>query len=284
MKIIIIFIFFTFLSSFLSAQVFQARVKVEMPLLKPEEKVIIHNFDNRIQDFINSNEWVQHPDPQIVIPVTITIIIQSVYEGGNGYVYVSQFLISSEIGENFYDKNWKFLYLTDEYWNYPINVFHPVTSMLDYYLSMVIAGELDTYSELGGTEKYNHALRVSQEGIRSQYSLGWNQRKEQVLEYTREFTSPLREAKLVYYDALNAFQHKDRIHQLEYGEEMLKLLEQTSRYQANNMPLQRYMEKNARQIAQFFITSNERTAYYNRLLAIDSRFKKDYANILGVSD
>lgn len=284
MKRFIIFIIFTFLSNFLSAQVVQAKVKVEMPLLKPEEKVIIQNFDNRIRDFINSNEWVQHPDPQIIIPVTITIIIQSVYEGGNGYVYISQFLISSEIGENFYDKNWKFLYLKDEYWNYPINVFHPVTSMLDYYLSMVIAGELDTYSELGGTEMYNHALRVSQEGIRSQYSLGWNQRKEQVLEYTREFTSPLREAKLVYYDALNAFQNKDRIHLLEYGEEMLKLLEQTSRYQANNMPLQRYMEKNARQIAQFFATSNARVAYYKRLVAIDSRFKKDYANILGVSD
>ena len=284
MKYLLFVLTILFIANVLPAQVIRAKVKVEMPLLKPEEKAPIKNFPQRIQDFINNNQWNPDGDTDIVIPVNITIIIQSVYEGSAGYVYVSQFLISSESGENFYDKTWEYLYLPDEYWNFPINIFHPVTSMLDYYLNLVLAGELDTYSEYGGTESYNSAIRVCQEGIRSSYSKGWTIRKEQVLEYTREFTRPLRMAKLVYYDAMGAMGEGNRLLQLEYGEEMMQLLEQTSRYQGNSRPLERYMEKNARQISQIFIPASNKEAYYKRLLSLDSRFKNDYILILGIED
>ena len=284
MRYLLTFIFILFFVNILPGQVFNARVKVEMPLLKPEEKVPLQNFASRVQDFINSNTWNPDGDPANKINTNITIIIQSVYEGGEGYVYISQFLISSESGENFYDKSWDFLYLPDEFWNFPVNNFHPVTSMIDYYVNMVLAGELDTYSEYGGNDSYNYAIGVCQQGMQSGYSKGWSARKEQALEYMREFTRPLRMAKLIFYDALYAMQNNNRAKQLEYGEEMLQHLEQTSRFQGNSRPMERYMEKNARRIAQFFIPAPDRLSYYNRLVAIDSRFKKDYASILGIDE
>jgi hypothetical protein len=272
------------LTTALTAQVIEASVKVEMPLLLPEEKIPLQNFQSRLQDYINANDWYPDPDREIIITTNIQIIIQSVYEGNSGYIYVAQFLISSESGENFYDKSWDFPYLPDEFWNYPITQIHPITSLIDFYLHMVLGGEMDTFEELGGNADYEYALQVSNQAINSAYSKGWSQRKQILLEYTSEFTTPLRRAKLVYYDVLNANREANYALQLEYAEEFLQLLEQTSRFQGNNRPLERYMEKNARQIAQFFVPSPLRQEYYKRLVAIDSRFSKDYARFLGIEE
>lgn len=268
----------------LSGQTIEASVKVDIPLLKPEQKVVLQNFQSRIEDFINNNDWYPDGDPDIVIKANLTVIIQSEYRGNDGIIYVSQFLISSGSGENFYDKTWEFPYLPDEYWNFPINGFHPVTSFIEYYLHMITGGEMDTYQELGGNDYYSKALGICQQGKTSAYSKGWAKREEMVLAYTREFSKPLRIAKLVYYDALDAQEHNELKNQLEYAEEMLKLLEQSNRFQSNSLPMHRFMESHARKIAEFFQIAPNREEYYQRLVALDARFKKDYARILGIND
>jgi hypothetical protein len=268
----------------LSAQSIEASVKVEVPLLKPEQKERLVNIDTRIEDFINNNEWYPDGDPEIIIKANITIIIQSEYRSNDGIIYVAQFLISSASGENFYDKTWEFPYYPDEYWNFPINVFHPINSFIEYYLNMITGGEMDTYQELGGNDYYSRALAVCQQGKNSAYSKGWKSREEMVLSYTREFSKPLRIAKLVYYDVLDAEEHGELEQQLKYAKEMLELLEKSNRFQPNSLPMKRFMERHARKIAQFFQISPQREEYYQRLVNLDSRFKKDYAKILGIDD
>ena len=265
------------------AQVLNATVKVDIPLLKPEEKLALQNLGSRVADFINGREWIKDPDPDIKIDISITIIIQSEYRGNEGYIYVSQVLFSSSSKENFYDKSWEFPYLPNDFWNYQNNTFHPIISLLDYYIGMIMGGELDTYSELGGNGAYNYALGICQLGKSSIYSRGWQRREDLVLEYTREFAKPLRLAKLVYYDALDAAKRGELKNQLEYAEEMLQLLEQSTRYQGNSLPMQRYMEGHSRRIAIFFQIAPNRQEYYNRLMNIDARFKEDYQKILGVN-
>jgi hypothetical protein len=66
------------LTTALTAQVIEASVKVEMPLLLPEEKIPLQNFQSRLQDYINANDWYPDPDREIIITTNIQIIIQSV--------------------------------------------------------------------------------------------------------------------------------------------------------------------------------------------------------------
>jgi hypothetical protein len=63
-------------TSLLQAQVVEATVKQQMPLLKPEEKILIENFASRLEEYINSNEWAQQPDREIIVNVKLSVIIQ----------------------------------------------------------------------------------------------------------------------------------------------------------------------------------------------------------------
>ena len=72
-------------------QVLNATVKVDIPLLKPEEKLPLQNLGSRVADFINGREWIKDPDQNIKIDINITIIVQSEYRGSEGYIFLRFF-------------------------------------------------------------------------------------------------------------------------------------------------------------------------------------------------
>jgi hypothetical protein len=282
-RISLLFIALLF-TSLLQAQVVEATVKQQMPLLKPEEKILIENFASRLEDYINSNEWAKQPDSEIIVNVNISVIIQSVSEGSNGYNYVAQFLIASESGERFYDKAFSFPFRTDELWIYPITSFHPITSFVQYYILMVLGGEMDTYEQYGGDYYYNEVLSICNEGKRSSYPGGWETREELALAYLKEFQRPLRYSKLIYYDAENAYNEGKIAEAQKIGLEILDQLEKTARYEGNSRPMETYLEANGRNIAKLFTDYENREGIYNRLVQLNSLYKSDYKKILQIED
>ena len=106
----------------------------------------------------------------IDIRARIQVLIETVQKKTFEKIYKAQFLISSESGENFYDKIWEFPYEPSFPLEHSKSLFDPLTHFLDFYAYMILAGELDTYDLLQGTPLYDRALDIASQGVLSQYS------------------------------------------------------------------------------------------------------------------
>ncbi|GAB4169164.1 MAG: hypothetical protein Kow00108_02660 [Calditrichia bacterium] len=179
-----------------TAQKIVCTVKFDLQYLQQEGKDIVADLQNRLEDYVNSYDYMEDK-LELVIPVKINIIFESVSQSASNNEFKAQFLISSPSGENYYDKSWMFKYTPGELIIHDETQLHPITTLIDYYIYLVLGGELDGYSLLGGTEAYEKARNI----VTRAASLGgnWSSRDKDFQELMDGRLLPLREAKYYFY-------------------------------------------------------------------------------------
>lgn len=235
-KILFIFII---IESLLSQRVL-ADVTVNAPRLTETQKSDIINLEREVEDYINNFRWIDN-SYEDEIACNINILIESVNESGSINKYSAQFVITSTAKENFYDKQFEFIYGNGE----PLNRFgsgtRPIANFIDFYIYMVVAGELDTYTLYGGDEYYNKAREALTIGVNSS-QLGWDVREKLHKSYTSPLILPARKAKLLIYSALNSKKSKDFIKMRETAKQIVIELEYATKGDPSNTLLKRFFE------------------------------------------
>ncbi len=77
--------------------------------------------------------------------------------------YSGNLLIANSTDVQFYDKRWRFNYDSYEPLIPDENLFHPLTSVLEFYIYMVLAIEFDKYGKLSGTPNFNKAVNINEQ-------------------------------------------------------------------------------------------------------------------------
>ena len=104
-------------------------------------------------------------------------------------------------------------------------IFEPLASALEFYGLIVMAGEADTYEQVGGTRFYERAREIALRGLSSQYRRGWSERLELVNLMTKYRETRL--AKFHFYDAMAYIDEENLEGANEAFKEMMKNLEDT---------------------------------------------------------
>jgi hypothetical protein len=155
------------------SQEIKANVTVILDQLTFENRTNVTQMENDVEAYINNQkftriEWEGEP-----IPVEITIVLS----GGTRNLYGGRLMVVSkrvldgpeeEAGESvalkMLDSRWSFEYGLGANLTYNPMRFDAFTSLIDYYMLLVIGFDLDSYNELSGSEVFEQAKSIIQLG------------------------------------------------------------------------------------------------------------------------
>ena len=238
MKLFVLILLFIFCAN---GQQIHVNVKVTAKRLTAFEKDEIRYLKEAIESYINDFEWSDSENDDI-IQCDFSFIIESVTDLSGENEYKAQFLASSPAQENYYDKSASFRYSSTQELRHYSADYQSLSSFLDFYVSMILAGELDTYSEYGGEEQYGRAREALIKGKSSIYSGQWSYREKIFLDCTTPFARTLRLAKLNYFSALGELENGNDAGAIEIGHIVIENIRDAHANQPNNTMLKRFFE------------------------------------------
>lgn len=262
--------------TFSTAQVLIVTASVEYGHLPDDQRGALGNLAEKIEQYFNGYEWVDDEYETDVV-CNIKVIIETVQKKTFEKIYRTQFLVSSQSGENFYDKVWEFPYEDSFPLNHSKGLFDPLTHFLDFYAYMILAGELDTYGLLLGTPLYDKALDIASQGVLSDYARGWGQRNEELQKITHIRTRPLREAKPDFFEAIYLYDEGNYIEAYKYAQKVLSAINKVYSSQPNNRYLRIFFEAHYTKLAKLF---SGKFKELEALIEFDSKHRETYRKYL----
>ncbi len=259
----------------LPAQVIEVSVTVNYEYLPTDEQGDLAELSEKMERYFNGFTWIED-EFGYDFDGSVHVIIENVQKKSSEKIYKAQFLISTESGENFYDKTWEFTYEKSFPLSHSKVQFDPLTHFLDFYAYMVLAGELDTNGLLLGNPLYDKAEDIANQGLLSRYSRGWNIRMEDVQKIINIRTRPLREVKPDFFEAL-AFLNEDNLKDAYIKAKIvLEGIAKTYDSQPNNRYLQYFFNSHYNDFSQLFAGHNEEL---EQLIKFDSKHREAYRNV-----
>jgi hypothetical protein len=167
---ILIGIIFIFVIN-LDAQEIKVDVTVNVEQLEFEARTFVSTMKRDIENYINNQKFMQNDWVGVPVPVKMTIFLSG---GSNGKYSAKLFIVSTRKIDGpgdrqsgnvrFYDDKWSFEYGLGANLTFNPLRFDSFTSLLDYYMFLMIGFELDTWEELGGNQAFNYARQIVELG------------------------------------------------------------------------------------------------------------------------
>ncbi len=259
------------------AQEIQADVNVDLEQIDQENRIYVTSMKRDIENYINNQRYTSINWEGARIPVNVSIFLTGGYQGkfsARMFVSAKRYLYGQDGGASvtlrLVDVKWSFDYATGASLTYDPRRFDNFTSLLDYYMLLIIGFDMDTYGELDGTPIYEMAKEICRLG--ASYGASGYSTYSQPGEFTRynlvsELTDlryePLRILFFEYYvDGLDMF--------AENKEEGLKSLKEVidgiADYKRNKMVgpsvlLQAFFDAKAEELAPTFKNFPDKSIY-----------------------
>jgi hypothetical protein len=205
------------------SQELNCRVTVNFESLPVENREILNNFSNTVEDYMNKTRFTDRWEGD-KIDCSMDIFFLSSADELN---YTAQVFIGSKrpifksINNSpmitILDDSWSFTYEKDQALLANQSVFDPLTSFLDYYANVIIGYDLDSWEKLAGSDYFSKAIDIVNLGATSRHSKGWQStgssftynRRGFVEDLLNEKYRPFREAFFDYhYNGIDMYSEK----------------------------------------------------------------------------
>jgi|YelNatPaOPRAMG01_1025707.scaffolds.fasta_scaffold00009_22 hypothetical protein len=189
-------------SKALQAQEVKARVTTILKTLPLEKQERLADFGARIERYINDHTWFE--DANITVQVQMQWMLEDISSSSEER-YRAQILVSNNSDIQYFDKRCRFAYNPNEQIVHNEPAFTSLTALIDFYVYLIIAGELDKYGTLAGTPYYRKALDIAQQaryGL-GRFNEGWDLRLELAKKLLSDEHRPFREMVDYYFYGLS---------------------------------------------------------------------------------
>ena len=166
-------------------------------------KDLLRDFENEIRNYVNNYQWgTEQLDEKV--KCNIDVFIQS-STGENRYM--AQVFVGSQrpifgtkkstASVRLFDEAWEFTYLKERPVSHNPYAFNDLTSVLDFYVYLILGYDYDSYERLGGTPWFQKASDVASMA-RSSSQKGWQlvttgySRTQMVTDILNPTTNPVR--------------------------------------------------------------------------------------------
>jgi len=184
-----------------SAQKPVATVNVNLDKITQQAtKDKLTDFINQLEEYINSYDWTDNSH-RFNISVQIDIMVERVRPVNFEDRWDALFVISNGSDFQESDKRWLFAYQQGDILNHAGD-FDSMTSMVDFYINMMLGQELDKKSKLGGTSYFEKANEIVQLSKFSEfYQTGWKERSTRIAKSLSKDNITLRELEYFFIQA-----------------------------------------------------------------------------------
>jgi hypothetical protein len=163
-------------------QEIDATVAVDRSRISGNSYTYLNDLGEKIERYLNNHDWI---DPRFEEHERIDVAIQITLLGaGDNYDFEANIVINSRrpIYNSlqptslflYNDENWVFTYPPNKTLIHDPLQFDSITTLLDFYVYIILGYDFDSFSELGGTPYFNRAqnlVAVAQIGS----AAGWSQ-------------------------------------------------------------------------------------------------------------
>lgn len=157
------------LPAFLKAQEFLCQISVNSPQVEGTEKKVFQTLQTELYEFVNNRKWTNYAfktEERIECSMMITITERTSSDQFKGKINV---VLQRPVYKTSYntnllnivDKDFDFKYVEFQPLDYNDDAFTSnLTSMVAYYLYMMLGVDADTFSKFGGTPYFEKARAV----------------------------------------------------------------------------------------------------------------------------
>lgn len=153
-----------------SGQAIRATVNVDVTRLPVDIQEELAGFGPELERYIATTRWVDDWDQE---PVNISLTVGfSEVLGEGSYVAQLVFVSQRDVHRSpsispimrILDDGWSFRYMRNQQMQQNTATYDAITSVIDFYVSIAIGLDLDTYGYLGGAEMYERAASIARRG------------------------------------------------------------------------------------------------------------------------
>ena len=201
-----ILIMFLMLTGSAPAQRIEAEVETDLRTLPQERQEKLTDFADKVRHYLNNSPWCED-EWDYPVYIQATIRLQDMTSGAEER-YQGTLVISNSYDIQFSDIRWRFAYQSGDMISYDENDVDSFTSFLNFYVYMILGGEFDKWSTLGGTQYYEKARNIAEQakfGL-GRFIEGWDRRQELVNYFLSEQHKPFREMVDYYFYGLSFVQ------------------------------------------------------------------------------
>jgi len=276
---IIIIALITLCLNKLTAQEVKAEININVEQLEFETRNNVSTMKRDLESYIDNTKFLDMDWEGDPINVNITIYLSG---GANNRYSAKLFLASTRtldgpgdrksVNVKFYDDKWSFEYGLGANLTYNPLRFDEFTSLIDYYMLLVIGFDLDTYGELDGSPAFAAARKIVEmganrmaDGYSTNDSPGEFTRFNLVSELTNMRYDEFRRLVFSYYvDGLDlmAFDKTKAINNIKDFIYNLALFKKNTLVGSSNL-LQLFFDSKAQEIATIFNGSDDEDVFKN---------------------
>jgi hypothetical protein len=243
----------------------RAKVTVILEKLPVDKKAKMANFHEKVANYINSRDWIEE---DYVNPIEIGV--QLFLEDNPSTVedrYRCNILVSGP-DIQYYDKRSRFPFQENEELK-PGAEFSPILGLIDFYISLVIANELDKYGLLEGTRYFEKARGILQQGkfARPPFFEGWDWRDQTMRAIFSDNYKKFREMKDYYFYGLSL--NDDEITQKrDYVKQAIEKLAEVLKENRDNLGAKQFVDAHYQEIIELFKDTGD-DSVFRILIRID---------------
>lgn len=203
----IIIVFLIILSIFYNisgilAQNIVATVDLELNALPDEKREKLTNFKQVLEDYLNNFKWT---DNEFVgeFKINLNMLLQDISVSFEDR-YKVQLLISNNSDVQYSDKRCRMEYQKGEIPVHSDNNWDSLTSLLDFYMNIIIGDEMDKFGHLLGSRYFEKAKLIAEHARfgMGQFIDGWDLRVDLINYIIGDINKKFREMKDFYFYGL----------------------------------------------------------------------------------
>lgn len=293
--LVITFLLGLILPDWAEAQEFNCEVTINSRQISGSAYEYVSELEGELENYINRNRWTDDRfEEHERIRCQIQIVLTSVDEQFN-YTAETIFSVRRPIYNTIQesaalvlsDNNWAFGYPRNKNLVFDELQFDDLTSLIDFYMYVILGYDYDSFAELGGSEFYREAQDIFELGRNSGAS-GWGrsigaQRNKNGLisDLTNPNYQPLREAYYRYHRyGLDQFTLNSQ-QSIREIIDALSIMEETKRRTSNNYLFDIFFDTKYTEIVAMLQAADVQTRLeaYNLLRDVDPSHSSSYERL-----
>jgi tetratricopeptide (TPR) repeat protein len=257
-----------------SERLVKAKVKVIIEKLPLDRQQKMRGFDELVKNYINNYDWLKDEDVD-PIELTVQLFLETAPSSGEDR-YRCQILIAS--GDiQYFDRRARFAYQKGDPLPHDLINLDSVTPLLDFYIYLVLANELDKYGYLMGTPYFEKARNVLETAKFGRFTDGWDIREVLIRKIFREPYKKFRELKDYYFYGLSVWD-EDIKQAREYIGKAIEQLAEVMREDSNIEAAKQFIDAHYQEIIDLFQDAPDRSIF-DVMIELDPGRKDLYTSV-----
>lgn len=234
-----------------------AKVTVILDKLPAEKKKRMANFQDKVADYLNSRAWIEE-DYVNQFEVGVQMFLEDEFSTVEDRYRCSIIVSGPDI--QYFDKRGRFPFQENE--ELKANAeYLPVLGLIDFYVYLVLANELDKYGSLEGTPYIEKARSVLQQGKFSRFFEGWDRREELLRSLASDNYKKFRELKDYYFYGLSLEKPDELAQKLDYVKQSVQRLEAVLKENKDNLAAKQFIDAHHQEIIDLFKDAGDDTVF-----------------------